>query len=331
MTTIRRASEQDWPAIEALLNANGLPVAGAKRHLDAYLVAVQDDEVVATASLEVHGDAGLLRSVAVAPAWQRQGLGRLVVDAVLTQASSRGLSTLSLLTTTASSYFEQRGFVLRPRATAPAALNASEEFRGACPASAQFMAMALEGPTIRIALPSDAQAIADIYAPIVRDTTVSFELEPPSAQEMGTRVSATLSTLPWLVSLDEHGSINGYVYAGKHRDRAAYQWSVDVTAYVRTDSRRQGVGRRLYARLFEELVRLGYFQAFAGIALPNDGSVGLHESLGFELIGVYRRVGFKQGAWRDVGWWQKELQPPRLQPCAPAAFRGWQSPSITAS
>ncbi len=175
---------------------------------------------------------------------------------------------------------------------------------------------------IRVAAPTDALAIADIYTPIVRDTAISFELEPPSAQEVGARISATLRTLPWLVSLDELGSVSGYVYASKHRERPAYQWSVDVTAYVRADCRRQGVGQQLYGRLFEELVRLGYFQAFAGIALPNEGSIGLHESLGFEPIGVYRRVGFKHGAWRDVGWWQKELQLSRSQPPAPAAFAG---------
>lgn len=335
MTTVRSATGQDWPVLESLLQANGLPVAGAKKHLDAYLVAVRDDELVAAAGLEVHGDAGLLRSVAVAPGRQRQGLGRLIVDAMLAEARSRGLARLYLLTTTAADYFERRGFVRRPRGAEPEALSGSEEFRGACPASAQLMSLELEAPangsTIRIALPSDARAIADIYAPVVRDTTISFELDAPSEQEMEARITATLKTHPWLVSIDAHGSINGYAYAGRHRDRAAYQWSVDVTAYVRADARRQGVGRRLYARLFEDLVRLGYFQAFAGIALPNDASVGLHESSGFEPIGVYRRVGFKQGAWRDVGWWQKELQPVGSDPPAPAAFRGGQGLSANAA
>ena len=175
--------------------------------------------------------------------------------------------------------------------------------------------------TIRIAAPSDAEAVAAIYAPIVRDTTISFELEPPSVDEMRDRIASTLQKLPWLVSLDEHGLVDGYVYAGKHRERAAYQWSVDVTAYVREDARGQGVGKRLYGRLFDELVRLGYFQAFAGIALPNEASVALHESLGFAPLGVYRQVGFKHGAWRDVGWWQKQLQVPTVEPRAPQAPR----------
>ncbi len=170
---------------------------------------------------------------------------------------------------------------------------------------------------IRTATPADAEAIAAIYAPIVRDTTISFELEVPSPAEMRARIEKTLQALPWLVGVDESGEVNGFVYAGRHRERAAYQWAVDVTAYVREDARGARVGSRLYGRLFELLADLGYCQAFAGIALPNAASVALHESLGFQPIGVYREVGFKFGAWRDVGWWQRRLrtdaqpQPPR--------------------
>jgi N-acetylglutamate synthase-like GNAT family acetyltransferase len=143
MTSVRRAAEEDWPAIEALLRANGLPLAGARRHLDTYVVAVENEQVVATAGLEVYGDTGLLRSMAVTPVRHRQGVGSLVVDAVLADAASRGLRTLYLLTTSAVDYFERRGFTQRPRASAPTALADSEEFRGACPASATFMALAL--------------------------------------------------------------------------------------------------------------------------------------------------------------------------------------------
>ncbi|MFL6695626.1 MAG: arsinothricin resistance N-acetyltransferase ArsN1 family B [Vitreoscilla sp.] len=174
--------------------------------------------------------------------------------------------------------------------------------------------------TIRTAEPADAEALSAIYAPIVRDTTISFELDPPSVAEMRSRIVTTMKALPWLVSVDGHGAVDGYVYASKHRERAAYQWSVDVTAYVREDARGQGVGKRLYVTLFDELVRLGYFQAFAGIALPNAASIALHESLDFEPLGVYRKVGFKHGSWRDVGWWQKELRPPNSRPSEPVSF-----------
>jgi len=173
--------------------------------------------------------------------------------------------------------------------------------------------------TIRTATPADAEAITAIYAPIVANTSISFELAPPSVEEMCGRIEKTLHNLPWLVSEDAQGAVNGYVYASKHRERPAYQWSVDVTAYVREDARGLGVGKRLYQALFAELATLGYFQAFAGIALPNDASVALHESVGFEPIGVYRKVGFKLGAWHDVGWWQKELRVPS-DPVAPNPF-----------
>lgn len=174
---------------------------------------------------------------------------------------------------------------------------------------------------IRVATPADAEAITAIYAPVVENTSISFELSPPGVDEMRSRIVKTLPDLPWLVSEDAQGLVNGYVYASKHRERPAYQWSVDVTAYVREDARGAGVGKRLYQVLFEELVELGYFQAFAGIALPNPASIALHESLGFEHIGTYRKVGYKLGAWHDVGWWQKELRE-RTEPVTPAAFRG---------
>lgn len=172
---------------------------------------------------------------------------------------------------------------------------------------------------IRTATPADAAAVAAIYDPIVRDTTISFETEVPGEAEMRARIEKTLTHLPWLVAQDTTGAVGGYAYASKHRERAAYQWSLDVTVYVREDLRGHGVGRALYGRLLPLLAELGYCQAFAGIALPNAGSVRLHEAVGFEAIGVYRNVGFKHGAWRDVGWWQKTLAAPDA-PTPPRQF-----------
>ena len=162
---------------------------------------------------------------------------------------------------------------------------------------------------IRTANSEDAAAVAAIYAPVVAHTHISFETDPPDAQEMRSRIDKTLAGLPWLVTEDAAGAVCGYAYASKHRERAAYQWSVDTTVYVREDMRGQGVGRALYEKLLPLLAELGYFQAFAGTALPNACSVGLHEAVGFEALGVYRNVGFKNGEWRDVGWWQKALRP----------------------
>lgn len=159
---------------------------------------------------------------------------------------------------------------------------------------------------IRLAENRDAPAIQEIYAPVVETTAISFETEPPSVEEIAGRIAKTLPAYPWLVD-DEDGKIRGYVYASQHRTRAAYRWSVDVAVYVATDARRQGVGQRLYRPLFDLLRRQGYRSAWAGITLPNAGSVGLHEAIGFRPVGVYRNVGYKAGAWHDVGWWGLDL------------------------
>jgi phosphinothricin acetyltransferase len=170
---------------------------------------------------------------------------------------------------------------------------------------------------IRTARESDAAAIADIYRPIVEETTISFETTAPDANEMARRIADTLTWFPWLVC-DLDGRLAGYAYASRHRVRAAYQWSVDTSVYVDPEYRRLGIGRALYQSLFAILAAQGSVNAFAGIALPTAGSVGLHEAAGFVRIGTYRRVGYKLGAWRDVGWWQLELGEPDGVPAAPA-------------
>ena len=183
--------------------------------------------------------------------------------------------------------------------------------------------------TIRLATADDADQIAEIYAPIVRDTPISFEIEPPTTDEMRQRILKTLAQFPWLV-YDQGARVQGYAYASAHRTRAAYQWSVDVSVYVHQAARRHGVGAALYTSLFRLLTLQGFYQAYAGIALPNPASVGLHESLGFKPVGVYRSVGYKQGAWHDVEWWQLSLQPPTVAPADPlglaaaAASRDWE-------
>jgi phosphinothricin acetyltransferase len=159
----------------------------------------------------------------------------------------------------------------------------------------------------RLAAAADAAGMAEIYAPIVASTPTSFEIDPPDAPEMRRRIDATLPTLPWLVC-DCEGRVAGYAYASPHKTRAAYKWSVDTSVYVHSAFHRRGIGTALYKLLFEILTAQGYFNAYAGVTLPNPGSVGLHESLGFQRVGVYRRVGYKLGEWHDVGWWQRPLR-----------------------
>ena len=157
--------------------------------------------------------------------------------------------------------------------------------------------------SVRDARPDDGDAIAAIYAPYVLETAISFEEQPPSGAEMAARISATLRTHPFLV-FEEAGRVLGYAYGDVHMARAAYRWSANVSVYVAHDAHRRGIGRTLYRGLLAILTRQGFHALFAGIALPNENSVGLHESMGFVHLGTYREVGFKFGRWHDVGWWR---------------------------
>jgi len=135
---------------------------------------------------------------------------------------------------------------------------------------------------------------------------VSFELEPPDAAAMAERIAKYGGSHAWLVA-EINGAVAGYAYGSPHRERAAYSSSCDVAVYVDPAYARQGIGRALYAELLPLLAGKGYHAAFAGIALPNPGSIGLHEAMGFTPVGIYREVGWKMDGWRDVGWWQRLL------------------------
>ena len=169
---------------------------------------------------------------------------------------------------------------------------------------------------IRLATEADAEGMLAIYTPVVLETAISFEMEPPSVEEFQSRIRTTLTRTPWLVC-EIDGRIAGYAYAGALRSRAAYQWSVEVTVYVHADYRRHGVGSAVYTSLFDSLRLQGYWNSYAAITLPNRGSVGLHERMGFFRIGTYYNVGYKFGTWHDVGWWQSELGPLPENPAPP--------------
>lgn len=161
-------------------------------------------------------------------------------------------------------------------------------------------------PLIRNATQADAAACAAVYAPYVRDTAVTFETVPPDPGEMAVRIAAATRTHAWLV-LEDGGRVTGYAYGGPFKARAAYRWSCEVSVYVEVGLRRTGAGRALYEALFARLSERGFRTAVAGMALPNDASVGLHRALGFEPVGTYRRIGWKNGAWHDVAWMQRTL------------------------
>lgn len=159
---------------------------------------------------------------------------------------------------------------------------------------------------IRLVDDADAPAIQAIYEPHVRDSATSFEETPPTTAEIRRRIEEQSDRYPWLVC-EVDGDVVGYAYAGQHRSRDAYRWSIDCSVYVDDDYHRHGVARGLYESLFAVLRLQGFQNAYAGTTLPNPASVGFHESMGFERVGVYERVGYKQGAWHDVLWLSKSL------------------------
>ena len=170
--------------------------------------------------------------------------------------------------------------------------------------------------SLRLVRPDDAAGARDIYAPFVTDSAVSFESAAPSVAEMRRRIESKTARYPWLVCV-ENDAVLGYAYAGQHRGRDAYRWSVDVSVYVAETARRGGVATGLYVALFEALRAQGYVNAYAGTALPNAASTGFHESMGFEPVGIYEQVGYKCGEWRDVKWWVKRLADRHPDPAEP--------------
>ncbi|MGH3854567.1 MAG: GNAT family N-acetyltransferase [Pseudonocardiaceae bacterium] len=167
---------------------------------------------------------------------------------------------------------------------------------------------------IRAATRADVEAICSVYRPIVNDTVISFEESAPDAAEISRRMLAP--RLPWLVA-DDAGRVAGYAYASRHQRRAAYRWAAESSVYLDPEHRARGIGRLLYECLIAEVRGLGYVSLFAGIALPNKASVALHEAVGFEALGVFRRAGYKHGAWYDVGWWRRSLRDPPVSPPEP--------------
>jgi L-amino acid N-acyltransferase YncA len=179
--------------------------------------------------------------------------------------------------------------------------------------------MPAPGSLIRIAAVRDAGAVAAIYAPYVAQTAISLEARPPDEAEMAARMGRIAADFPWLV-YEAQGQVIGYAYASPYAERAGYRWSAAATVYVARGAERRGVGRALYGRLLPILKLQGFHAVFGGVTLPNAASVGLHEACGFRQVGVYREVGYKQGAWHDVGWWGLTLGAAVPDPAPPRPF-----------
>ncbi|HEY9627306.1 MAG TPA: arsinothricin resistance N-acetyltransferase ArsN1 family B [Coleofasciculaceae cyanobacterium] len=160
---------------------------------------------------------------------------------------------------------------------------------------------------IRFATEADAPALLQIYSPYIEQTVVSFETKVPSLAEFAARISKVQTAWAWLVA-EENGEVCGYAYASSHRERPAYRWSVETSVYIQETYQRRGIAKALYSELFVRLSARGYCNAFAGITLPNEASIVLHRDMGFEPVGVFKRVGRKFGQWQDVAWFQRQLR-----------------------
>lgn len=175
---------------------------------------------------------------------------------------------------------------------------------------------------VRAATERDAAAVAEIYAPYVSDTAVTFETEILSAGDIVDRMRSGAGLYPWFVAEDDRGAVIGYAYAARFRARNAYRFAVETTVYVDPRVHGQGIGRTLYGQLLATLEAQGFTQAIAAIALPNQASIRLHETLGFVATGVYHQVGYKLDEWHDVGIWQRTLAAPEVPPREPEPFEG---------
>lgn len=172
---------------------------------------------------------------------------------------------------------------------------------------------------IRLATQKDAKGILEIYAPYIRETSYTFESDVPTEEEFAKRIHAYLENWPWLVC-EINSEIAGYAYATKYRERKGYQWCTESSVYIHEKFQRLGIARALYTALFEILKRQGYVNVYAVINLPNDKSVALHEDCGFKWFATYDHVGYKLGRWKNVGWWQLQVNDYVDEPAAPMRF-----------
>lgn len=178
---------------------------------------------------------------------------------------------------------------------------------------------------LRVAAPEDAAALVDIYAPYVRDTAITFEYDVPSVAEFAGRIAHVLEKFPYLVA-ENDGEIVGYAYAGAFHPRAAYQWCVEMSVYVKRDVRRMGVGRKLYDAMeaILKLQRLTNVEACIAVPGAPDAhltmdSVRFHEKMGYRMVGAFHQCGYKFDTWYDMVWMEKHIgahvhpQPPMLR------------------
>ena len=158
---------------------------------------------------------------------------------------------------------------------------------------------------IRFADPGDAAACLAVYAQYI-DTSITFETVLPSEAEFSGRIRSYGAVYPWLIA-EEDGRVLAYAYAHRAQERAAYDWNAELSVYVSRDAAGRGLGTKLYTVLLALLQKQGVRTAYGVVTMPNDRSRALHEKMGFRLLGTYHKSGYKNGAWRDVVWFEKHI------------------------
>ena len=181
---------------------------------------------------------------------------------------------------------------------------------------------------LRLAVPSDAEAILAIYSPYIEATSYTFETVTPTVEQFADRMGNYLENWPWLVC-EVDGKLAGYAYASGYRERTGYQWCVECSVYLHDEFQKKGIGKALYSALFTILSKQGYRNVYAVINLPNEKSVAFHESMGFTWFATYENVGYKLGRWKNVGWWRLVLNEFEHEPAAPVPFKDLDKSLLT--
>jgi phosphinothricin acetyltransferase len=297
--TIDRARPDDVADLLRLLEQNQLPTAGIRDHLTTALVA-----------LEVYPEGALLRSVAVAPALQRRGLGRQLTDAAIRLAQELRVPAMYLLTTTAETFFPKFGFERMARADVPLSVQASVEFTSACPSTATVMRKRLPTFSIRAATIDDLPALTDIYNHYVLNTAITFDKQPFSPEQRRAWFDdhAGSGRYRLLVAIDSDQKRLGYATTSRWRPKAAYDTTVEASVYCHPDAVGRGCGSALYTALFASIGAEDVHTIVAGVALPNPASIRLHERFGFRPVGVFHGVGRKFDKFWDVAWFERPLR-----------------------
>jgi phosphinothricin acetyltransferase len=308
--TIDRARPDDVADLLRLLEQNQLPTAGIRDHLTTALVAREQGEVVGSAALEVYPEGALLRSVAVAPALQRRGLGRQLTDAAIRLAQELRVPAMYLLTTTAETFFPKFGFERMARADVPLSVQASVEFTSACPSTATVMRKRLPTFSIRAATIDDLPALTDIYNHYVLNTAITFDKQPFSPEQRRAWFDdhAGSGRYRLLVAIDSDQKRLGYATTSRWRPKAAYDTTVEASVYCHPDAVGRGCGSALYTALFASIGAEDVHTIVAGVALPNPASIRLHERFGFRPVGVFHGVGRKFDKFWDVAWFERPLR-----------------------